>query len=89
AADGLYRAFAAGFLPVPYLGECLVEFERAVKWRTKVIQGGVKVVDRMGQPIPPEERAQLTTESVRSVPQEYLVDRKISDQILRSRGAIN
>ncbi len=88
-AEGLYQAFAAGFLPVPHVGECLEECAHAVKWRTKVIQGGVKVVDRMSRPIPPEERAQLTAESIRSVPQGYLVDRKISDPILRSRGAVN
>lgn len=61
-AQGLYEIFVAGFLPVPYLGECLEEFARAVRWQTKVIQGGVKVVDERSRPISPEERAQVTAE---------------------------
>ena len=67
-AEGLYRIFAAGFLPVPYLWECVDEFERAVRWRTKVVKGGVKVVDEADGVIPPEERAQAVAASIPSSP---------------------
>jgi hypothetical protein len=65
--EGLYTIFAAGFLPVPYLWECLDEFGHAVKWRTQVIKGSVKVVDEKGVAIPPEERAVAAAEVARSM----------------------
>lgn len=55
-ADGLYRIFADGFLPVPFLWECREEFGKAVGWRTRLVQGSVKVVDEQGRPLPAEER---------------------------------
>jgi len=55
-ADGLYRIFAMGFLPVPYLWECKEEFKEAIRWRTRPVQGGVKIVDELGVPIPAAER---------------------------------
>jgi hypothetical protein len=51
SVDGLYRIFADGYLPVPYLWECTDEFQKALAWQTRMVQGGVKVVDREGQPI--------------------------------------
>jgi hypothetical protein len=48
---GLYEAFAAGFMPVPYLWSCREEFPNAVKWRTRVVDGGVKVIDSSGAPL--------------------------------------
>lgn len=64
-ADGLYKIFWAGFMPVPYLWECRDEFENAVRWRTMPVNGGVKVVDDMGIPIPPKERARISAEVIR------------------------
>ncbi len=52
--EGFYTAFAAGFLPVPYLWSEVEEFEHAKNWRTKPIKGGVKVVDADGQVMKPE-----------------------------------
>jgi hypothetical protein len=63
-AEGLYRIFWAGFMPVPYLWECRDEFENAVRWRTMPVKGGVKVVDEAGIPIPPEERARMAVEAI-------------------------
>ena len=51
--EGLYKIFAAGYLPVPHLWECKGEFEHAVGWKTKVSRGRVQVVDEAGRPIPP------------------------------------
>jgi len=53
---GLYRIFAAGFLPVPYLWECRDELAPAVAWRTRSIRGSVRLVDERGSPIAVEER---------------------------------
>lgn len=54
--DGLYRIFADGYLPVPYLWEGRDEFRRAVSWKTRLIRGSVKVVDAQGRPIPVADR---------------------------------
>lgn len=45
SAEGFYRIFSAGFLPVPYLWGEVEEFKCAKNWRTKPVQGSVKVVD--------------------------------------------
>lgn len=58
SADGLYRIFAAGFLPVPYLWEEREEFRFAVAWTTGLVDGGVSVIDAYGQPVAPEARAE-------------------------------
>jgi len=51
-AEGLYRVFAQGFLPVPYLWECRDEFAGATQWQTRLVRGSVKIVDDQGQPMP-------------------------------------
>jgi hypothetical protein len=59
-AQGLYRVFKMGFLPGPYLWEGRDEFERAVRWHTRMVRGGVQVVDENGAPIPVEKRISMT-----------------------------
>jgi len=56
SAEGLYRIFAEGFLPTPYLWECKDEFQKAISWQTRLIQGGVKVVGQNGKPIAAADR---------------------------------
>ena len=51
---GLYKAFAAGFLQVPYLWGEMGEFQFAKAWTTKPIRGGVKIVDKDSSPVKPE-----------------------------------
>ncbi len=58
-ARGLYRIFAAGFLPVPYLWEEREEFRYATAWTTALVDGGVSVVDEHGVPISARERAEI------------------------------
>ncbi|MBN2048892.1 MAG: hypothetical protein JW760_00495 [Spirochaetales bacterium] len=48
-AEGLYRVFASGFLPVPYLWECREEFPAAVARHTRVVRGAVVRVDKRGK----------------------------------------
>lgn len=54
--EGFYRIFEQGYLPVPYLWECREEFQRAIRWPTRLIRGAVKVVDAEGRPLPAAER---------------------------------
>lgn len=64
-AEGLYEVFRLGFLPVPYLWECREEFANAVRWKTQIVNGSVKVVDENGTPISPQDRAQAVVEASR------------------------
>ena len=48
-SEGLYTVFKMGYFPVPYLWEGREEFCRAVDWKTKIIDGGVYVVDDRGK----------------------------------------
>ncbi len=58
SAEGLYRILAEGFLPVPYLWNCLDEFQKARQWPTRMIRGAVEVVDDKGFPIGAAARMQ-------------------------------
>jgi hypothetical protein len=55
SAEGLYLAFASGFLPVPYLWEEVEEFRFAVNWKTAILNGGVCLVDNKGMPLTEEQ----------------------------------
>ena len=55
-AEGLYRAFADGYLIAPYLWEGREEFGSAVDWKTRILAGSVRVVDARGEPIAIESR---------------------------------
>jgi len=48
SAEGFYKIFACGFLPVPYLWKEKDELKYACKWKTKFINGGIKTVDDNG-----------------------------------------
>jgi len=60
--EGLYSIFYNGIMPVPYLWECRDEFNQAIKWKTAIVDGGVKVVDKLGKPIRPSERVKSILE---------------------------
>jgi hypothetical protein len=62
---GLYRIFAAGFLPVPYLWECRDEFKHAVQWKTSMARGSVVVVDETGKAVPAASRAAIAADIAR------------------------
>lgn len=49
--QGLCRIYEMGFLPTPYIFDPERDFPNATKWRTAIINGGVKVVDEEGKPI--------------------------------------
>ena len=62
---GFYEILASGFLPVPQLSSCREEFERAVAWRTAFVDGGVKVVDQRGKPVPAALRMEEVAQAAR------------------------
>jgi hypothetical protein len=55
-AAGLYTIFKKGIMPVPYLWEGRDEFKEAVKSKTSIIDGGVKVINEKGLALKPSER---------------------------------
>jgi hypothetical protein len=55
-AEGLLTVFQMGYLPVPFLWECREEFANAVAWTTKILGGGVHVVDEDRKKMPIQER---------------------------------
>lgn len=62
--EGLYQVFSKGILVAPYLWECRDEFKEAIKWKTALVDGGVKVVDQKGLPVKPSERIKMILNSV-------------------------
>lgn len=54
--EGLYSVFRMGYFPVPYLWEGREEFSKAVAWNTKIIDGGVFVVDEQGRRMSVQDR---------------------------------
>ncbi len=56
SAEGLYAIFKKGIMPVPYLWEGREEFKEAIRWKTALVDGAVKVIDELGNPINPTQR---------------------------------
>lgn len=63
-AEGLYRVFAAGFLPVPQLWACRQQFPAAVGGTTALLDGGVVLTDSSGRPVQAAERLQACLETL-------------------------
>jgi len=57
-AEGLYATLCRGYLAVPHLWEGRDEFAAAVQWQTKLVRGGVHVVDVHGEPVTVAQRIQ-------------------------------
>jgi len=49
SSRGLYRVFKSGYFPVPFLWECRDEFSDGINWNTKLIDGGIYVVNEKGE----------------------------------------
>jgi len=71
-AIGLYKIFAAGFLPVPYLWQEREEFANAVKWRSRFSNGGVVLVDSDDKTITSKERAEIAADNLKHLHQPIL-----------------
>lgn len=66
SAEGLYTAFASGFMPTPYIWAERDEFQHAMHWHTKPIKGGVRAVDGEGKPV---SAAQVAEYAIRNIPE--------------------
>jgi hypothetical protein len=55
-AVGLHQCFAQGFLPVPDLWAERDKFPRAVAWKTKMTQGGMRLIGEDESPISAADR---------------------------------
>ncbi|MGI6090045.1 MAG: cobalamin-binding protein [Saccharofermentanales bacterium] len=64
SADGLYKAFVAGFLPVPYLWNKDSEFSHARQLKTKLIKGATVVVTEDGKPMTITNRIAWATDNL-------------------------
>ncbi len=59
SAEGFYKIFAAGFLPVPYLWGETEEFKHAKNWKTKPVRGSIKIVDEQDHVMSAERRIEI------------------------------
>lgn len=71
-AEGFYKVFMSGFLPIPYLWTKGEEYKHACHWNTRYIQGGIVVVDGQGEPISLETRIDYALSHLPEV--EYLMN---------------
>ncbi|MGI6150250.1 MAG: cobalamin-binding protein [Firmicutes bacterium] len=72
--EGLYLAFAAGFLPTPYLWHDGEEYRRAKHWHTKTYRGGTILVDQHGRPVKAED---VVDYGVRNLPEcQYYLEQR-------------
>ncbi len=49
--EGFYKIFDQGYFPVPYLWGKREVFRRAVNWNTRLVDGGIFLVDERGRPM--------------------------------------
>lgn len=75
SAEGFYKIFAAGFLPVPYLWGELDEFKYAKSWKTKPIKGSVKIVDENNKIVKAEKVVNYARNNLKEV--EYILNQKM------------
>jgi hypothetical protein len=59
SAGGMYKAYVAGYFPVPDLWECRDEMKNATNWDTSVVDGTVALIDKHGKKMTMEERLVL------------------------------
>lgn len=57
--EGLFKIFSFGFLPVPFLNYCREEFPNAINWKTKLIDGGIRLVADDNKELSIENRIEI------------------------------
>lgn len=55
SAEGLYKAFTAGFFPLPYLWDDSSQYSKAKAGRTRIVSGAAVIVDEKEQIMPMKE----------------------------------
>ena len=76
--EGFYKLFATGFLPVPDLWGEVEEFKHAKNWRTKLVKGSVKLVDKENKVMKAEEMIAIARGNL-----------KDAEYNLKQKGVIN
>jgi len=71
SAEGFYKLFIAGFLPVPYLWGNAEEFKYAKAWETKFIKGGIQIVGQDNKPVTSEQVVAHAKDNMKEV--EYIL----------------
>jgi hypothetical protein len=66
SSQGFYAILQAGFLVAPSMWQGRDEFKNAVSWTTKIVNGGVAVVDADGTPMSLEERTSICIQNLKS-----------------------
>lgn len=74
SAEGFYKIFAAGFLPVPYLWGEVDEFKYAKALKTKPVRGSVKVVDEEDSILTADRIVDYARRNIQEV--EYIFNQK-------------
>lgn len=72
--EGFYKAFVAGFLPVPYLWTNDEEYKFAKHFDTRLIKGSIKVVDENDQPLKSESVVNYAVGNLKEV--DYMFNKK-------------
>ena len=77
SAEGFYKIFAAGFLPVPYLWGEVDEFKYAKAWKTKPVRGSVKIVGEDGMLIQSDKVVDYAVGNLEEV--EYILKQRTKE----------
>lgn len=63
SAEGLYQILKKGILAAPHIWECRNEFEAAINYKTRVVDGSVVLVNEKGKPLNVIEKVKNAFES--------------------------
>lgn len=74
SAEGFYKIFASGFLPVPYLWGEVEEFKYAKDWKTKPVKGGVRIINENNKLVKADALVEYAKSKIREV--EYILKQK-------------
>lgn len=77
--EGFYKAFVAGFMPVPYLWTTDEEYRFAKHFSTRPIKGATKVVDEEGNQVKAEAVVDFARSNLKEV--DYMFNQKYRNNI--------
>lgn len=77
--EGFYKAFVAGFMPVPYLWTTDEEYKYAKHFKTKPVKGATIVVDEEGNPVKAETVVDFARGNLQEV--DYMFNQKYRNKI--------
>ena len=78
--EGFYKAFAAGFMPVPYLWSTSDEYKYAKHFKTRPVKGSVKVFDEEDNPVKAEAIVDFARSNLKEV--DYVLKNKYLNKLI-------